>query len=124
MGNVIKKVKAATRRARAQRRASTDAETVLWRHLRSRQVAAIKFRRQEPFGPYILDFCCMNPRLAIEVDGSQHADDPQMARDRTRTKYFEAHGFSVLRFDDRQVLVETEAVVQRIWEELGATPSP
>jgi very-short-patch-repair endonuclease len=59
--------------ARALRRESTDAERMLWRHLRARQLAGFKFRRQEVIGPYIVDFVCFDARLIIEIDGGQHA---------------------------------------------------
>ena len=111
-------------RARALRRSSPDGETALWGRLRGRQVAGAKFRRQEPFGPYILDFCCLERRVVIEVDGSQHAEERQMARDAVRTAYLEARGFRVLRFDDREVLLETESVMQQIWQVLQTGPSP
>ncbi|MDA1096700.1 MAG: endonuclease domain-containing protein [Chloroflexi bacterium] len=105
-------------RARTLRRSSTDAETALWRRLRARQVAEAKFRRQQPFGPYILDFCCLERRLVIEVDGGQHADGRGIAADSARTVYLEARGLRVVRFTDREVLVDMESVLHRIWNEL------
>jgi very-short-patch-repair endonuclease len=54
------------------RNEATDAEKALWKVLRCRQVSALKFRRQHPFGDYILDFVCLEKKLVIEVDGGQH----------------------------------------------------
>jgi len=59
-------------RRRQLRRSSTDAEAFLWYHLRSRRLAGFKFRRQHPYGPFILDFFCAERNLAIELDGGQH----------------------------------------------------
>ena len=61
--------------ARRLRRRSTDAERLLWRHLRRRRLADFKFRRQEPVGTYVPDFVCYESRLIVELDGGQHADD-------------------------------------------------
>lgn len=59
-------------RARGLRRRQTDSESVLWRHLRDRQLHQAKFRRQHPIGPYIVDFCCLAHRLVVELDGGHH----------------------------------------------------
>ena len=59
-------------RARQLRKQSTDAEKILWRHIRSRQLAGYKFRRQAPIGKYIVDFLCYEQKLVIEIDGGQH----------------------------------------------------
>ena len=60
-------------RARGLRTASTDAERALWRMLRQRQLGW-RFRRQYPISPYIVDFACIEARLIVEADGSQHAE--------------------------------------------------
>jgi very-short-patch-repair endonuclease len=113
-------------RCRALRRGETDAERLLWRMLRGRQVAGAKFRRQHQFGPFILDFFCAEHRLAIEVDGSQHFSDDGVARDASRTAWLRRAEIRVLRFDNRQVLLETEGVLEAILLELGTDvmPSP
>jgi len=97
----------------------TDAERRLWLRLR-RRVLGTKFRRQHPFGPYILDFVSLEHRLVIEVDGGQHADSQT---DAGRDAFIEAAGFRVLRFDNRQVLVETAEVLEAILAAV-LTPSP
>ncbi|MCL7488982.1 MAG: endonuclease domain-containing protein [Desulfobulbaceae bacterium] len=102
--------------ARILRKKQTDAEKLLWRHLRNRQVANCKFRRQFAIKPYIVDFVCLSPRLVIELDGSQHVEAADY--DRVRTEFLAAEGFKVLRFWNNEVLEETEAVLQKIYEEL------
>ena len=63
-----------TAKARELRTHPTDAERRLWHKLKRRQIAGVKFRRQQPIGPYIVDFACLERRLAVEVDGGQHAE--------------------------------------------------
>ena len=113
-------------RCRVLRRDETDAERLLWMMLRGRQVAGVKFRRQHQFGPFILDFFCADHRLAIEVDGSQHLSDDGASRDASRTAWLQRAEIRVLRFDNRQVLLETEGVLETILQELGTDvrPSP
>ena len=113
-------------RCRALRRDETDAERLLWTMLRGRQVAGAKFRRQHQFGPFILDFFCVEHRPAIEVDGSHHLSDDGVARDASRTAWLQRAEIRVLRFDNRQVLLETEGVLEAILQELGmeVRPSP
>ena len=98
--------------AKYLRKNQTDAEQKLRRHLRSRQLNGMKFRRQHPLGPYIVDFCCMERKLVIELDGSQHLS--QQIADRRRTEYINQLGYRVLRFWDHEALVETEVVLEQI----------
>ena len=91
----------------------TDAEKALWRVLRSRQGSGLKFRRQHPFGDYVLDFVCLENKLIIEVDGGQHGE--RAKEDETRTQNLLTAGFRVLRFWNNEVLQEIEAVKERIW---------
>ena len=111
-------------RARELRQDATDAEKLLWQLLRNRQLDGWKFRRQHPIGKYILDFYCHEARLAIELDGSQHAETEQAEYDRQRTESLEAEGIRVLRFWNNEVLKETQAVVQEIWNALQDSLSP
>jgi adenine-specific DNA-methyltransferase len=114
-------------RARSLRKQSTDAERALWRRLRGRQLDGFKFRRQHPVGPFFADFACVEAGLVVELDGSQHLE-PDVARaDATRTQRLREAGFDVLRFDDRQALLETDAVLQVIQRRLAMRhphPSP
>jgi very-short-patch-repair endonuclease len=104
-------------RAQALRKNPTDAERNLWAHLRLRQLAGYKFRRQHPIGPYIVDFICIESMLIIEVDGGQH--DESKCYDFKRDKWLEKKGFRVLRFWNNEVLTSIENVIEVIAGELG-----
>lgn len=105
--------------ARALRRESTDAERLLWFHLRDRRLG-VKFRRQQPVGPYVVDFLSIEAALVIELDGSQH--QPHLDADRTR--FLERRGHRVLRFWNHDALVHTEAVLEQILATVALTPAP
>ncbi len=108
----------------------TDAENRLWKRLRGRQIAGLKFRRQHPFLDYVLDFVCLEMRLIVEVDGVQHQD---CEADQVRDRRLHEAGFRIMRFWNNQVLQETDAVAEAIWMALQdkswdaasqMTPSP
>ena len=103
-----------THLARNLRKRSTDAERLLWRHLRARQLDGLKFRRQQPIGNYIVDFVCLERGVVIELDGGQHASELQ--KDRKRDRWFEVEGFTVLRFWDNEVLTNTDGVLEVVRE--------
>ncbi|MFD0738934.1 endonuclease domain-containing protein [Lysobacter koreensis] len=110
-------------KARELRRESTDAEHKLWRHLRGGQLGGLKFRRQHPIPPYIVDFYCDAAKLVVELDGSQHTEE----NDRVRTRFLEARGLKVLRFWDNDVLMQTQAVFEAIFNAVAhrtLTPTP
>nr|WP_255430487.1 endonuclease domain-containing protein [Pseudoxanthomonas sp. PXM01] len=99
----------------------TDAELKLWKVLRGRGLEGLKFRRQHPIPPYIADFCCIDKKLIIELDGSQHA----ASSDATRTRVLCSKGWTILRFWDHDVLRATGAVVEAIWNAAcGPYPHP
>ncbi|MFC3551956.1 endonuclease domain-containing protein [Lysobacter cavernae] len=102
--------------AKHMRHAPTAAEALLWRHLRAHRFAGFKFKRQQPLGPYIVDFVCFVRRLVIEVDGSQHLE--AIGYDMARAGWLNAQGFRVLRFWNDEVLVRTELVLEAIWTTL------
>jgi very-short-patch-repair endonuclease/restriction endonuclease S subunit len=106
--------------ARQLRRQSTDAEALLWRLLRNRQIGNAKFRRQYPFPPYVLDFYCHELKLAVELDGGQHNEDQGRRRDARRAAYLEEHGIRILRFWNNEVLHKTVAVLEAIYEAVVA----
>ena len=99
-------------KARRLRKDSTDAESILWTLVRSRQLLGYKFRRQVPVGKYIADFACLERGLIIELDGGQHQE--QTVYDAKRTRRLESQGFRVMRFWNNQVLEETDAVQDAI----------
>jgi very-short-patch-repair endonuclease len=101
-----------TKRARELRTNSTDAERRLWQKLKRRQVAGVKFRRQQPIGPYIVDFVCLERRVVVEVDGGQHSE--QLHQDERRSQWLESQGYRVLRFWNNDVLANTEVVAQTV----------
>ena len=102
--------------ARLLRRDQTDAERKLWARLRDRQLQGAKFRRQHPLAPYIVDFCCPETKLVIELDGGQHATRHEI--DATRTAFLHTKGYRVLRFWNNDVLANMEGVLHRITEAL------
>jgi very-short-patch-repair endonuclease len=102
-------------KARSLRAGLTDAEQRLWSRLRRKQIAGVQFYRQKPVGNYIVDFYAPAARLVVESDGSQHFDVAQAGYDKRRSRYLEQLGLKVLRFDDRQVLLELESVVEEIF---------
>ena len=109
----------AGKRARSLRRAQSLPETVLWQVLRRRGIGG-RFRRQHAFGVYILDFYCPAARLAVELDGEQHASPEQARHDLQRDAWLEAQGVRVMRFPAVAVLdpFGLEAVVATITEAL------
>jgi very-short-patch-repair endonuclease len=124
IGQTNKKIRSG-KLQRALRNNMSDAEQVLWHLLRRRQIFGLKFRRQHPFGDYILDFVCLENRLVIEVDGCQHLR--QAEYDENRTQKLQAAGFRVIRFWDTEVLKEIESVREKIWlvvQELQSHPPP
>ena len=109
---------------RILRRRATEAETRLWFRLRNRQVGGYKFRRQQAIGPYIVDFFCQEALLIVEVDGSQHYEPQSVVQDQQRTACLESLGLRVIRFNNREVLIETAAVLDVILTVLTEPPSP
>ena len=108
-------------RARSLRRRQTSVEEKLWSRLRARQLHNAKFRRQHPIGRYIVDFCCVEARLIVELDGGQHASQTQA--DKKRTDWLASRGFRVLRFWDNEIIESVDAVVERIADHVKP-PSP
>ncbi len=101
-------------RARRMRRALTPPEAQLWLQLKGRKLEGLKFRKQHPVGPYILDFYCSEARLAVEVDGSVHGDPDQARHDARRTAWLAERGIAVLRVQASDVRDELEGVLNAI----------
>jgi very-short-patch-repair endonuclease len=112
----------AERRPQALRNNPTDAETRLWPRLRQRQIDGCKFRRQHPYGDYILDFVCLERKVAVELDGGQHADAAN--HDGKRTRFLEQAGFVVLRFWNNEVLGNIDGVLEVILRTLQDRAEP
>ena len=107
--------------ARKLRRGQTEAEQVVWGKLRNRVLLDARFRRQEPLGPYVADFVCLEKKLVVEVDGAQHTEES----DAKRTRWLQDNGFRVVRFWDNEVFSNMDGVLERIIEELEVvSPSP
>jgi len=96
--------------ARKLRRNQTDAERVLWFRLRDRRLNGLKFQRQVPIDKYIVDFCCADARLIVELDGGQHA----MRDETNRPAVLEGMGYLLLRFWNNDVLQNTDGVLEEI----------
>ena len=103
--------------ARRLRNAPTDAERHLWYHLRRRELAGHRFRRQVPVGGYVVDFACPAARLVLELDGGQHLQ--QRDYDMQRTRRLQALGWRVLRYWNDDVLLRTDAVLEDVLRALG-----
>ena len=97
-----------TAQARSLRRNQTDAEGKLWYLLRSRHLGGVKFRRQAPIGPYIVDFVCLRRKLIVEADGSQHIES---AHDFARDQWLAKEGFSVVRYSNLDILKNPDGVL-------------
>ena len=106
--------------ARRLRKNSTFTEQHLWRYLRDRQIEGYKFRRQHPFGKYVVDFVNLENKIVVELDGGQHALNPG---DKKRDEWLRAEGYIVLRFWDNQVFSNLEGVLEHIRYTL-LTPHP
>lgn len=113
--------------SRKLRKDQTDAERKLWSVLRNRQLNGIKFRRQFSIDRYILDFYAPEHKIAVEADGGQHYADEGVAKDKVRTEALEVQGIRILRFSDRDILMNIEGVCEvilRTVENHKNTPSP
>ena len=99
----------------------TDAERMLWKHLRAHRLNGQKFRRQQPIGPYIVDFVHLGARLVIEADGGQHNGD---AADQERDGWLKAEGYRVMRFWNNDILQSTDAVLEEIFKAVSPSPCP
>ncbi|MDR6843293.1 endonuclease domain-containing protein [Pseudoxanthomonas sacheonensis] len=97
--------------SRRLRREMTDAERKLWSLLRAGQLEGLKFRRQHPIPPYVADFCCIEKKLIVELDGSKH----NAQSDGSRSRALQSQGWRIVRFWDHDALLSAAAVVEAIW---------
>jgi very-short-patch-repair endonuclease len=96
----------------------------MWRALRAHRLNRASFRRQAPIGPYVVDFLCHTAGLVIEIDGGQHFVAEGMKRDARRDAFLASRGYRVMRFNNNEVLRETEGVLNTIAGAIAATPLP
>jgi len=106
--------------ARELRQNLTDAEKLLWEVLRDRRLGGFKFRRQHPLEGYFLDFYCDQAHLVIELDGGQHNTEEGHLHDERRSRILNKNGIRELRFWNHEVLSDTDAVLEAIWNALQA----
>jgi very-short-patch-repair endonuclease len=119
-GEVRVRGKMAKEYARSLRRHMTDAERLLWKQLRNRQMDGWKFRRQHPLGPFTVDFICLEKKIIVEVDGGQHAI--QIKEDAERSRFLQEKGYRILRFWNTDVLKGIDSVLEVIYRELSGDP--
>ncbi len=105
--------------SRDLRKNMTDAEQLLWQRIRRKQILGLQFYRQKPILNFIVDFYCPKANLVIECDGGQHYTEEGLEADRVRDQALGQLGLNVLRFDNRQVLTEIDAVVERVYCVVG-----
>ena len=100
--------------AKSFRKEMTPAETLLWEHIRNKQLNGLKFRRQQIIEGFIVDFFCHELKLVIEIDGNVHNEDEQKEIDEHRKKVFELRGLKELRFTNDEVLHDISSVLKKI----------
>jgi very-short-patch-repair endonuclease len=111
--------------ARRLRREATDAERKLWFFLRDKRFGGLRWRRQQPIGPYVVDFFCPSERLIVELDGGQHGDERVKAYDDDRTRWLQARGYRVIRLWNVDFLEDPATAVDFLWSQMRqATPHP
>jgi ATP-dependent DNA helicase RecQ len=106
--------------ARDLRRGMSLPEVQLWPRLSSRKLRGLKFRRQHPIEPFIIDFYCAEARLAVEIDGIGHEHPDSIAKDRRRDAMLLEKGIRTLRVAARDVFEDMDAVLGRIARAAGA----
>ncbi len=106
----------ATQFAKSQRRGANEFAWTVWQWLRNRNCYGQKFRREVPIGPYTADFCCIELKLIVEIDGEPHLTDDGHERDRIRDEYLGQHGYAVLRVLGYEVMREDGNAHERIWD--------
>lgn len=119
--NTINTVSGKKRFARHLRTQQTNGEKALWRKLRANRFHLLKFRRQVPIGPYIVDFLCVQKNLIIEIDGDSHYEPGAKQKDAVREEYLRKKGFDVLRFSNDAALQSLDWILTNIAQYLYRT---
>ena len=102
------------------RKNMTDAEQKLWSHIRKKQLNGYKFRRQQPIGPFVVDFVCLPKKLILEIDGGQHNSEECIKTDNQRTIYLASKGFTILRFWNNEIFDNIQGVLEQIINTLNS----
>jgi very-short-patch-repair endonuclease len=102
-------------RARALRRTLTGAETILWSRMRH-GIGGMRFCRQHPIGPYIVDFACIRARLVVEVDGATHSSDAERGHDARRELFLRSRSWHLVRVSNNEVYHSLDAVLELIYQ--------
>jgi len=97
---------------------ATDSEKLLWYYLKKKQMGGFKFRRQQPIGPYIVDFYCASVKLIVELDGSLHNHQKRKYHDLERDKFLSKEGHTILRIQCHEIFRNSEGVLETIWSYL------
>ena len=111
-------------RAHELRASATDSERKLWSLLRRKQMAGLRFRRQQTIGSYTVDFYCSAAKLVVELDGDQHGADRHLRHDEARTRWLTANGCRVLRFSNTELLQGAQSVLDGIWRAIRESGIP
>lgn len=106
--------------ARRLRQRMTESEKALWARLRGKQLLGVQFYRQKPIGGYVVDFYAPRAKLVVEIDGSQHFRAEGLENDKERDRCLAGLGLDVVRFNSREVLTNTDGVVEVIWRKMKA----
>ncbi len=101
-------------RRRKLRTGQTEAENLLWAHVRGKKIRGLRFLRQYGVGSYIVDFYCPKMKLAVELDGGQHSDEDVARYDQDRDAFLARLGICVLRFRNREVVENMSVVLNKI----------
>lgn len=96
------------------RKQTTPWERKLWYYLRGNRFYGLKFKRQVPMGSYVVDFCCQEKRLVIELDGGQHSELEISEKDKEKQDFLEKSGYKVLRFWNNDVNNNIEGVLETV----------
>ncbi|QEG43055.1 endonuclease domain-containing protein [Roseimaritima ulvae] len=110
----VRKTPDATAFAREQRHRANEFAEALWQLLRNRQCGHKKFRREYPILPYTVDFCCVELKLVVEVDGDEHFTPEGRVYDQKRDEYLGGLGYKVLRIPGYDILRDSRSVIRRI----------
>jgi very-short-patch-repair endonuclease len=111
-------------RSRQLRSAQTKAEEYLWGALRSRRLCGYKFVRQQPIGPFFVDFACREQSLIVEIDDATHSTNEEIARDAARERFLREQGYRVLRFANDEVYRNINGVCETILAALERRETP